>query len=528
MRGVHIQRGVIALALALAGCADRVLDLDVQLMTTACGGGENLLAGASQLRFTVYGEGVDVAGHTQRIALDSGVGEVALPGIPVGSGRRLLVEVLGPADRALGRGESGPLDLDGEERLSLRIPVRPVDAFSATQDLENPASCTLPSRARAGHTATVLESGKVLLTGGFHLDAGGLPVYDPATEIYDPRTGRFEEGPRLSVPRAWHTAHHFPGTPYTLVVGGQFDGQAGRAVKVAELFDEEAGTFTPIAMLQERTRHAAVLDGLGGRLVVAGGYDQQGAALATTEVFDLSRGTFTAGPVLSHARGELAGTMLPPSSPLPRGALLFVGGYDGGSAVSSVDLVVPRPNAATFDRVDSEMKLSSARVLPHVGRVENPLTGGSVAVVAGGRSDRDAQQPNRHAMAGAERIDVAEKQVSDLGAFAGVRANGFALTLADGQLLLGGGARTDDIGQSLPLSSAAIVYASGSDGMLSSREVGDLKQARFLSAAALLQDGTVLVTGGVGIDPDSGRLVALRSAEILQPAYRRSSTSPYR
>src|SRR5439155_3951080 len=56
--------------------------------------------------------------------------------------------------------------------------------------------------ARARHTATVLSSGKVLVTGG--IGAGGAPL--ASAELYDPGTGTWSATGSMGTARVRHTA----------------------------------------------------------------------------------------------------------------------------------------------------------------------------------------------------------------------------------------------------------------------------------------------------------------------------------
>ncbi|CAF4197210.1 unnamed protein product, partial [Adineta steineri] len=55
--------------------------------------------------------------------------------------------------------------------------------------------------ARADHTASVLQNGKVLATGGY---SGS--VYPKSTELYDPTTGNWTTTGSMNDARADHTA----------------------------------------------------------------------------------------------------------------------------------------------------------------------------------------------------------------------------------------------------------------------------------------------------------------------------------
>jgi hypothetical protein len=75
---------------------------------------------------------------------------------------------------------------------------------------------------RMNHTATRLLDGRVLVTGGVSLTAGGQSLTE--SEIYDPATGSFSMTGSLHVGRRRHTATLLP-DGRVLVVGG--DGWTG-------------------------------------------------------------------------------------------------------------------------------------------------------------------------------------------------------------------------------------------------------------------------------------------------------------
>ena len=72
--------------------------------------------------------------------------------------------------------------------------AQPPGAFAMTGSMISP---------RAGHTATLLLNGKVLLAGGYQ----GSPDDVLATaELYDPSTGAFTATGNMTTPRVLHTA----------------------------------------------------------------------------------------------------------------------------------------------------------------------------------------------------------------------------------------------------------------------------------------------------------------------------------
>jgi hypothetical protein len=90
--------------------------------------------------------------------------------------------------------------------------------------------------ARAGHTATLLPNGKVLVAAG--LDSNFVPL--TSAELYDPATGTWTATGSLAAARYDHTATLLPNGK-VLVAGGSF------ALASAELYDPVRSPRTPFA-----------------------------------------------------------------------------------------------------------------------------------------------------------------------------------------------------------------------------------------------------------------------------------------
>jgi hypothetical protein len=140
---------------------------------------------------------------------------------------------------------------------------------------------------REFHSATLLDDGRVLVTGGWN----GVSTELASAEIYDPNTGTFTLTGPMTATREYQTATLLA-DGRVLVAGGGGDYTNRIFLASAELYDPDSGTFTATgAMADARTNHAAiVLDGV--RVLVTGGYGAV-APLASAEIYDPTTGTFS-------------------------------------------------------------------------------------------------------------------------------------------------------------------------------------------------------------------------------------------
>jgi len=165
--------------------------------------------------------------------------------------------------------------------------------------------------AHACHTATLLQNGKVLISGGsYPTPAVPNPTDGNRAELFDPMSGTFTPTGSMNTSRSCYTATLLP-SGKVLMAGGEKSG-------VAELYDPDAGTFAPSASLSvPRSLHTATLLP-NGTVLIAGG--DNGGSTASTEIYDPVTGSFTLGVPLAQGRFSHTATLL------PDGRVAFIGG----------------------------------------------------------------------------------------------------------------------------------------------------------------------------------------------------------
>jgi hypothetical protein len=186
--------------------------------------------------------------------------------------------------------------------------------------------------ARESQQATLLKDGRVLITGGAIPDGIGWDAF-AGTDVYDPATGTFTVGPNMNSARLWQTATLLQNGK-VLITGGYTGG--GAATNSAELFDPIAGTFQPTGnMIVARNRHTATLLPNGKVLIAGGGY-------STAELYDPGTETFTATGTMNLSIWWHTATLL------PDGTVLIAGGQNHADGASTATTEIYDPATGIF------------------------------------------------------------------------------------------------------------------------------------------------------------------------------------
>ncbi|MFZ2023614.1 MAG: choice-of-anchor D domain-containing protein [Terracidiphilus sp.] len=350
---------------------------------------------------------------------------------------------------------------------------------------------------RAGHSATLLSDGTVLLAGG----EDSLNKLLNLAEIYSPSSGLFTLTTGTMVDdRVDFTATLLPDHTVLLAGGGGVGTGGGSPQNTAEIYNPSTGLFTATVNNMSANRSGATATLLNNGLVLIAGGDGAGSS---ADLYDPSLQTFSPTGALNIARTNATATLL------PNGEVLIVGGHDESSetlgALSSAELY--DPTAGTFTLLTATM------AFPRVLHTATLLNTGQVLIAGGSSNLGSASTPPAYE----ELYDPATQTFLRTGALNAPRIFYNAVLLADGTVLLAGGGAPNNLtglfGQSFPPQATAEIY-NPATGLFAFTANMNFQRAAF--TATLLPNGSILAAGGQGI----GLFPA--TAEIYIP----NSTSP--
>jgi hypothetical protein len=325
--------------------------------------------------------------------------------------------------------------------------------------------------ARVNHTATLLNNGEVLAAGG-NDNAGTLA----SAELYNPATGKWTVTGSMATVRTFQTATLLP-SGRVLVAGGLIgisDTGVISCTGSAELYNPATGQWTVTgSMTTPRFEHATRLLA-NGQVLVAGGLNSSGTALASAELYDPSSGTWQATGGMNDARAGVQATLL------QNGQVLMAGGashtaelYANGRWTLTSSMVFSHPSARASLLPNGDALVFGGNLASYASEFFNPATGLWTTT---------------------HNIGVNPP-------------NGPLTLLLSGKVLLAAGE------SSYGTDSIARLYDSPSNSWLLT---GNLNQARAGHTATRLANGQVLAAGGK-FKNSNGTFTTLSSAELYTP-----------
>jgi hypothetical protein len=362
--------------------------------------------------------------------------------------------------------------------------------FTATGDM---------TTARSFHTATLLGDGKVLIVG------------DASADIYDPATGTFTATGAMTTARWFHTATALDdGT--VLIVGVEPFSGVTPLKSSADVYNPSTGTFTPAGyMVTAQIGSTATLLS-NGKVLIAGGVTSwccQPATIANPEVYDPATGTFT-----------LTGAFQSPGD-----GIYVIGGPNVSAAIRLLDgrvLFAGEPDSELYDPVSNSFSLTGTMTTPCffggsplyiAGRTATLLANGKVLVTGG-------EQEDCGRFANAELYDLATETFTATATMTRVRDNHRATLLANGTALITGG-ESEDCDSSGCTFSGTEASSEIYDPFIGTfAAAGNMTARRAGHTSTMLNDGTVLITGGYCYTGIGGYCGTFASAEIYTPRAR--------
>lgn len=241
------------------------------------------------------------------------------------------------------------------------------------------------SEARAGHTATALPDGMVVVLGG----RSGAQTLKSA-EIYDPATQGWAAFPALTTEREGHTTTLLVDARTRgyrlLVLGGR--GSNGLALTSGEIYDSNTRSWAenPRLIPDGRAGHTTtVLNGAtqdAPRLLLVGGVDS-GNQSAPARIFDpLGSGGWTdvpGEPAELIARSDFSATLVEAT-----GQILFIGGTTGRTETGMVTIYDPAAAPESAWREAGDLLAT-----PRAGHTATLLPYGRLLITGGRNGSRE-------------------------------------------------------------------------------------------------------------------------------------------
>ena len=349
----------------------------------------------------------------------------------------------------------------------------------------------------AEHTATLLPSGKVLVTGNV--------ASSPTTDLYDPASGTWTAVANMNAGRNSASASLLT-SGKVLVAGGNLANNCTTtifasdtltvcyATATAELYTPSGNVWSSAGNLNSARQGQSAVVLSSGKVLVVGGVSDCSTVVypstesfyctyvANAEIYDPTSNTWSAAGMLATPRRWQTATLL------ASGKVLVAGGINSNGLVAAAELYDPANNSwSGAASMNTARGLHTATLLPS----------GKVYVAGGTGSSGD--------LATAELYDPVSNTWSAAANMSTARDSHTATVLPSGKVALVGGDGSSD-------TTVTDLYdpATNTDTIASS-----LLEPRSDQTATLLTSGKLLIAGGFG----SGELASAELFDIGNSTY---------
>jgi Galactose oxidase, central domain/Kelch motif len=319
---------------------------------------------------------------------------------------------------------------------------------------------------RALHTATRLEDGRVLVTGGNNNfgPTDSAQIYDPAGHTWTPFVGAGSV-PSMTQSRTEHAATWLGVKDGRVLVSGGHVGVSATAN--AEIYDPVNNVWLVVPPMNAvRSLHTSTLLN-DRRVLVAGGYNNSVIGNNNSEIYLPSINAWDVWVRMNTARYLHTATLL------SDGRVLVTGGQTDSGITNSAEIYDPKDNKWTAVANMNSARSEHTATLLSDGRV----------LVTGGKSSSSTF----HATAEIYDPTANSWTVVSVPSMSTVRFRHAATLLNNGAVLVAGGATNSGN------TTSAEIYIPAANVWTS---ISTMNEDRALHRATLLGNGKVLVTGG--------------------------------
>lgn len=438
----------------------------------------------------------------------------------------------------------------------------------ANSEIYDPASNTWATSAslptsRQDHTATLLQNGKVLVTGGYNLTPGVTGAnYLSSRELYDPATNSWAATGSFATARISYVTTLLSDGK-VLVTGGRDNAPSSPYLASCELYDPTTDSWIETASRATASSYTATATLLqSGKVLVTNigsGIPGTGFSSTSSELYDPITNTWSAAAISANGFTRFTTTLLSnghvlmvdwsgsaelydpaisswsaPSQPtaardsptatlLPNGRVLLVG-FNSLYAQSNYSRGEFYDSIANTWSVTGGFSISAIGPY-HYNHTATLLPSGKV-LVAGGTGSEVGNSINV-TLSGTELWDPVTNTWSGAGWLRTARQNPTATLLPNGKVLLVGGGIDDRLNsntsnQYVISTVSAELYDPAASTIFSAwTAAGNLTLSRMYHTATLLPNGKVLVVGGLQVKAggnSSNLNTNISSAELYDPA----------